>query len=132
LALFAFGVAILGIYHAFRINRTDWVFRKWREDANNYTSNQILWNELLDADNARSKRLVWLQALLAYLSLISFYVGLGIAIFHFDGIATPPGGKNEQQAITAPAQPAATKAATPRTKDNSGQGAAVSRKDSHP
>lgn len=88
LVCFALGVAILGAYHAVRYHRTEWLFRNWRAESNKYGSNDLHWNDLIDADIARTKWLVWLQALLAYVSLFSFYAGLGIAIWNFDQVAT--------------------------------------------
>ena len=110
LLIFAFGVAILGVYHSVRYHRTEWLFRKWRAATMEYAGDVIEWNDLIDGDQARSKMLTWLQGLLAYLLLLSFYSGLVIAAIHFVDVSQPPGGKDARpQAEQSAAPNSATK-----------------------
>src|SRR5687767_12070596 len=56
LLLFVFGVGILGVYHAFRYHRIEWLFYTWRDAAQQFTSNLSEWNDLVDGDDRRTKK----------------------------------------------------------------------------
>lgn len=91
LGMFASGIVILGLYHAVRYHRTEWLFRSWRADVGKYVSNVLDWNDLRDSDEKRTTRLGWLQIVLAYLALFAFYGGLAIAVWNFDQVAIVQG-----------------------------------------
>ena len=122
LLIFAFGVAILGVYHAVRYHRTEWLFRKWRAATMDYAGDVLEWNDLIDGDQVRSKKLTVLQGLLAYLSLISFYAGLVIAAIHFVDISQPPGGKDVRSQAEQPAASGATATKTVPAPADTGAG----------
>jgi hypothetical protein len=114
---FALGVVVLGIYHAVRYHRTEWLFKGWRDDVRRYNSDSLEWNDVLDADDARVSRW-WGTALtvLAYVSFAGFATGMGTAASNFNDIAVskPQGESYERarstEAATAPAaKPAGAK-----------------------
>jgi hypothetical protein len=126
LLVFAFGVAILGMYHALRYHRIDWIFRGWRDGVKSYFANEIEWNELVDADEARTKRFAVLQVAIAYLSLFSFFIGLAIAGINFADVAPQPRSTNDraQTTIDSAKNAPGTKTGAPaRPALDSGQGA---------
>lgn len=86
LSLFVLGVVLVGIYHAVRYHRTEWLFRGWRESVAAYSSDQLDWNDLLDGDAARSKKGNGPLLVLAYASLLCFMSGLLIAALNFHEI----------------------------------------------
>ncbi|OGA55349.1 MAG: hypothetical protein A3F74_12545 [Betaproteobacteria bacterium RIFCSPLOWO2_12_FULL_62_58] len=90
LLLFALGVVIVGIYHAVRYHRTEWLFRRWRQSVDAYSSDQLDWNDLADGDAARSKKWNWPLLVLAYASLLCFFSGLLIAAQNFHEITNAP------------------------------------------
>jgi hypothetical protein len=129
---FAFGVAVLGIYHALRLQRVQWLFKLWRNESNKYARGQIEWNDLIDGDEARSKKLMWLQGSLAYSSLLSFYIGLGIAGFNFDQVAGSPRSTNDRPQTHGSALAPSKTGAKPDSSSDSGQIATDPRKNSRP
>jgi hypothetical protein len=135
LMLFAFGVAILGVFHAFRYHRIEWMFNRWRKDVQSYTDDQLTWNDLIDRDEKRRKRFGIVQATFPYFSLLSFYVGLTVGAFNFADIAPKsPGGSHDQAQSTATtATPAGAAARTEQgTAPDTGSIARPARKDSRP
>lgn len=86
LMLFVAGVVLVGVYHALRYHRTERLFRAWRQDTEKYNSDGLYWNDLLDRDEVRSKKLTWPLVLLAYASFGCFLIGLLIAGLNFQDI----------------------------------------------
>ena len=126
LLLFAFGVAILGLYHSFRYHRIEWIFAEWRAATLKYGEDAIEWNDLIDGDLARSKTLAWIQGALAYASLLSFYAGLLIAAVHFGEISPPSpllGGKDDRPQIERPAKTESAKTEPAKPPESPAPGA---------
>lgn len=86
LSLFALSVVLVGIYHAVRYHRTEWLFRRWRESVEGYSSDQLERNDLLDGDAKRINKGNLPLLALAYASLRCFLLGLLIAAFNFHEI----------------------------------------------
>ena len=104
LLLFVCGVILVGLCHAFRYHRSAWLFACWREDADSYKTDKIEWNDLLDRDKPRWRRLAWPLVLLPYASFACFLCGLLVAGLNFHDITTqiPREVSHGRTKITAP------------------------------
>jgi hypothetical protein len=90
LLLFVVGVVLIGFYHAFRYQRTEWLFGRWREDVDQYKADAMEWNDLLDRDKPRWDQCTWPLMVLPYASFGCFLAGLLIAILNFHEITNAP------------------------------------------
>lgn len=90
LFLFAIGVVFVGLALAVRYHRTAWMFKRWREDADQYRGDLLDWNDLLDRDAPRWRKWAWPLVLLPYLSFACFLGGLAIAALNFHEITNAP------------------------------------------
>lgn len=108
LMLFVAGVVLVGVYHALRYHRTERLFRYWRRDTEEYNSDKLEWNDLLDRDEARSNKLTWPLVFLAYASFGCFLTGLLIAGLNFHEITSAPPSEasmSERKPTTPSPQP---------------------------
>lgn len=119
LSLFAAGVVLVGVYHAVRYHRVEWLFKGWRNDVASYSDDKLNWNELLNQDEARVKQWSAPLYVLAYTSFLCFLFGLVVTANNFSDITTPT---ERSSAHESPQKPDTTSITGPKESSGSSQG----------
>lgn len=119
LAFFAVGIVLIGLLHAFRHYRVTQLFKKWRESANEYYTDQKEWDQVVAEDVERSRKLDW-SLPMAYLSFACFIIGIVIAFYNFPDITKgEDNGRKETTISSSGTQTSGAKT----TDDDKGRGA---------
>jgi hypothetical protein len=85
LSAFILGVIFVGFGHAVGYYRANWLFEHWRNEVENYFSEKVTWDELIERDRHRTKYFIWAD-IIGWASFICFLAGLGIGIVNLSKI----------------------------------------------
>lgn len=79
---FVLGLIGVGILHLARYHTTDWLYKGWRYGVNNYYSEVIPWEELLENDEKKVIRIQYIL-IIPYVIFSIFIAGVGIGGYNY-------------------------------------------------
>jgi hypothetical protein len=123
LLFFVCGIISIGLLHFLRFHYLAWLFKKFREDVQEYYASPKPWEEIIDGDRYRNGKHDWILGF-AYVALGCFITGVIIGALNFKQLSQAEEKYVESETTIL--------ANSPITKPESGAGLSEKPRTEHP